>query len=67
VLIDGGETHKFIDSTLVVERDIPTVDFEGFDVVVVGGHIIPCTQKIPQLYVALGNYTVTNDFYVVEM
>jgi hypothetical protein len=67
VLIDGGETHNFIDSTLVAKRGIPMVDFEGFDVVVVGGHIMPCTQKIPQLCIALGNYTVTDDFYVVEL
>jgi hypothetical protein len=43
VLIDGGETHNFIDSTLVAKRSIPMVDFEGFDVVVVGGRIMPCT------------------------
>jgi hypothetical protein len=55
VLIDGGSTHNFIDSTLVVRRGIPTIDFEGFDVVVDGGHIIPCTKNIPQLKVALGN------------
>jgi hypothetical protein len=49
VLIDGGETHNFIDSALVAKRGIPTMDFEGFDVAVVGGRIMPCTQKIPQL------------------
>jgi predicted aspartyl protease len=67
VLIDGGATHNFIDSALVAKRGIPTVDFEGFDVVVAGGRVMPCTQKIPQLCVALGNYTVTDDFYVVEL
>jgi hypothetical protein len=67
VLIDGGETHNFIESTLVVKRSIPMMDFEGFDVAVVGGRIMPCTQKIPQLCLALGNYTVTDYFYVVEL
>jgi hypothetical protein len=40
VLIDSGKTHNFINSTLVAKRGIPTVDFEGFDVVVAGGCII---------------------------
>jgi hypothetical protein len=43
VLIDGGETHNFIDSTLVAKRGIHTMNFEGFDVAVVGGRFIPCT------------------------
>jgi hypothetical protein len=43
ILIDGGETHNFIDSTLVAERGIPMVYFEGFDVVVYGGCVMPCT------------------------
>jgi hypothetical protein len=67
VLIDGGSTHNFIDSTLVARRGIPTVDFEGFDVVVAGGRRMPCTKKISELQVALGNYTVTDDFFVVEV
>jgi hypothetical protein len=67
VLIDGGATHNFIDLALVTRRGIPTIDFERFDVVVVGGCSMPCTQKILQLDVVLGNYTVTDDFYVVEL
>jgi hypothetical protein len=67
VLIDGGETHNFIDSALVARRGIPTIDFERFDVVVTGGRSMSCTQKISQLDVTLGNYTVTDDFYVVEL
>jgi hypothetical protein len=67
VLIDGGATHNFIDSTLVGGRSIPKIDFEEFDEVVAGGHNMPCTQKIPRLCVALGNYTMIDDFYVVEL
>ena len=66
-MVDGGATHNFIDSTLVARRGIPIVDFEWFNVVVASGHCMPCTPKIPQLDVALGNYIVTNDFYVVEL
>jgi hypothetical protein len=67
VLIDGGATHNFIDSTLVARRGIPAENFEGFSVVVVDGYNMTCTQKVPQLDVTLGNYTVTDDFYVVEL
>jgi hypothetical protein len=67
ILIDGGATHNFIDSSWVAKRGIPTMDFEGLDVVVAGGRIMLCTQKIPLLCVVLGNYTITDDFYVVEL
>jgi len=43
------------------------MNFEGFDVVVVGGHFIPCTWKILQLCLTLDNCTVIDDFYVVEL
>jgi hypothetical protein len=66
-LINGGETHNFIDSALVAKRSIPTIDFEGFDVVVASGRNMPCTHNNPQLCVALGNYTIIDDFYVVEL
>jgi hypothetical protein len=66
-LIDGGATHHFIDSALVAKRGIHMMDFEGFDVAVAGRHVIPCIQKILQLCFTLDNYTVTDDFYVVEL
>jgi hypothetical protein len=43
------------------------MDFEGFDVAVAGRRVIPCTQKILQLCLTLDNYTVTDDFNVVEL
>jgi hypothetical protein len=67
MLIDGGTTHNVIDATLVAKRGIHTVNFGGFDVVVAGGRSMQCTKKIPQLDVALGNYIVIDDFYVVEL
>jgi hypothetical protein len=66
-LIDGGVTHNFIDATLVARRCIATEDFEGFNVVVVDGFNMTCTQKILRLVVTLGNYTLTDDFYVVDL
>jgi hypothetical protein len=36
-LVDGGETHNFIDATLVARRGLQTKEFEGFMVTVVDG------------------------------
>jgi hypothetical protein len=61
-LIDGGATHNFVDVALVTKRKIPLVDFEGFNVVVADGYNMECTQRIRELEVTLGNYTLTNEF-----
>jgi hypothetical protein len=66
-LIDGGATHNFIDVALVTRRQIPTEEFEGFNVVVVDGYNMACTQRIKGLEVTLGNYTLTYDFYVIDL
>ena len=42
-LIDGGATHNFIDATLVTRRQIPTKEFEGFEVLVADGYNMTCT------------------------
>jgi hypothetical protein len=47
VLIDGGASHNFIDSTLLWRRHIPMVEFEGFKVEAVGGRTMPCDRYIP--------------------
>ena len=66
-LVDGGATHNFLDVALVTRRQIPTKDFEGFNVVVVDGYNMMCTQRIMGLEVTLGNYMLTNEFYVVDL
>jgi hypothetical protein len=66
-LIDGGATHHFIDSALVAKRGIHMMDFKGFVVAVAGRVFIPCTHNILQLCLTLDNYTMTDDFYVVEL
>jgi hypothetical protein len=66
-LIDGGATHNFIDTTLISRRQIPTEEFEGFEVVVTDGYNMTCTQRIRGLDVTLGNYTLTDEFYVVDL
>jgi hypothetical protein len=66
-LIDGGATHNFIDTSLVSRRALQTKEFEGFDVAVVDGHTVECLDRVPNLELKLGNYTVRDTFYVVDL
>jgi hypothetical protein len=66
-MIDDGATHNFIDDALVTKRHIPVEEFTGFNVVVVDGYNMMCNQRIKGLEVTLGNYTLTDDFYVVYL
>jgi len=59
MLIDGGASHNFIDIAMVERRLIPTVDFEGFLVEVIGGCTIACDRYIPHMRLTLGRYTLT--------
>jgi hypothetical protein len=66
-LIDGGATHKFIDASLISRQALQTEEFEGFDVAVAYGHTVECLDRVPNLEMKLGNYTVRYTFYVVEL
>jgi hypothetical protein len=66
-LVDGGAIHNFIDETLVSRRGLQTEEIEGFTVAVVDGYTVTCLDKVPYLEVKLGNYTMTDTFYVVEL
>jgi hypothetical protein len=67
LLLDGGATHNFIDVALVTRRNIPVEDFEGFNVVVADGYNMMCTQRIKGFEVTLENYTLTNEFDIVDL
>jgi hypothetical protein len=66
-LVDGGATHNFIDASLVARRGLRTKEFEGFHVAVVDGYTMTCLDMNPDLEVKLGNYTLTDTFYVVDL
>jgi hypothetical protein len=57
-LIDGGATHNFIDASLVSRQALQTEEFEGLDVAVADGHTLECLDRVPNLEMKLGNYTV---------
>jgi hypothetical protein len=66
-LIDGGATHNFIDAAWVARRRVATKDFEGLKVAMTDGFNVSCTKKISRLALTIGNYTLTEDFYVVDV
>jgi hypothetical protein len=67
VLIDGGASHNFIDSTLLRRRHIPTMEFEGFKVEVAGGSTMPCDRYIPGMKLTLGRHELIQDVYVMDL
>jgi hypothetical protein len=67
VLINGGASHNFIDSTLLQRRHISTVEFEGFKVEVAGGSTMPCNRYIPRMKLTLGRHDLAQDFYVMDL
>jgi hypothetical protein len=60
-------THNFIHSSLVSRRALQTEEFEGFDVAVADGHRVECLDIVPDLEIKLGNYTLRDTFYVVDL
>jgi hypothetical protein len=52
---------------LVSRQELQIKEFEGFDVTVVDGHTMECIEIVPDLEVNLGNYTVRDTFYVVDL
>ena len=67
VLVDGGATHNFIDSTLMERIKIHIEPFEGFTMVILGNHTMECNRWIPYLQVNIGDYTLKDNFYVVNV
>jgi hypothetical protein len=66
-LVDSGATHNFIDASLVSRRVLRTEEFEGFHMAVEDGYTMTCLDMVPDLEVMLGNYTLTDTFYVVDL
>jgi hypothetical protein len=67
VLVDGGASHNFIDASLVERKGITTEAFEGFSVIIPGENTLNCTRYVPLMTLSLGNYTITDDFFVVKV
>ena len=55
------------DSSLVERRKLPTEPFEGFTVVIPSNHTIECNRWILNLQLNIGDYTMKDKFYVVNV
>ncbi len=67
IMIDSVATLNFINSFLVTSKGLHVVEHKGFEVKVVGGNLLPCTQVIPWLQISMGNYTLIDDFFVIDL
>ena len=66
-MVDNGATHNFIDAQMVEWRGIQTESFDGFSVLVPGDQTMVCARYIPELSVMMGTYTLTDQFFVVNI
>jgi hypothetical protein len=66
-LIDGGATHNFINASLLSRQELQREEFEEFDVAVADRHTVECLYRVPNLNMKLGNDTVRDTFYVVDL
>ena len=67
ILVDGGASHNFIDSSLEERKGITTEAFEGFSKIILGENTLDCTRYVPHMTLNLGNYTITYDFFMVKV
>ena len=65
--MDGGATHNFIDACLVERKNLQAENFDGFTIIIPGNNSMDCTKWIPNLQVTIGNHTITDNFYVVNV
>ena len=66
ILIDGGASHKFIDTKTVHRMRLEIEQFDGFDVAVAGS-ILTCTIRVNLMELTLGGIKIQDDFYVVDI
>ena len=67
VLVDVGPTNNFIDTSLVERRKLQDENFNGFTIIIPGNNYMDCTKWIPKVQITLGNHTIIDNFYVVNM
>jgi hypothetical protein len=52
---------------LVSRWALQTEEFDRLDVVVTDGHTVECLDRVSDLEIKLGNYTMRDTFYVVDL
>ena len=56
-----------IDTSFVSIQTLHTEELEGFDVAVEDEHIVECLDRVSDMEINLGNYTMRDTFYVVDL
>jgi hypothetical protein len=56
--------HPITSSTVTWSRG---EEFNGFTVIIPRGHQMSCTKWIPKLTITMGNYSMIDDFFVVNI
>ena len=66
-MIDSGVMLNFINSSLVTSKGLCAIEHGGLEVKVARGTLLPCTHVIPRLQISMGNYTLADDFFVIDL
>lgn len=67
LLIDGGASNDFIDAEFEARRGLTTDG--GFTALILGKkekNHMSCTKIVPNMSLTMGNYIVTDNFFVVD-
>ena len=67
VLIDGGNTHNFIDQTVVSRFGLPVVREKKLQVIVANQERIECMGQCPGLMLTIQGIPVTIDYYILPV
>lgn len=67
MLIDSGASHNFIEINMVDSRENLIEEFDGFTLIIPSGHQMEHTKWIPKLKITIGNYTLIDDFFMVDV
>ena len=66
-MIDSDATLNFINSSLVTSKSLHVVEHERFEVEVAGGTLLLCTHVIRRLQISMENYTIVDDFFIIDL
>ena len=67
VILDVGATHNFVDETLVERIKLQVKTFDGFTVIIPVNNSMNCTKWFPKLQITIGNHTITDNLYVLNV
>lgn len=67
ILIYGGATQNFINESFMTKKKLKDELYSGFIITIEKPNITPYNKLIKKLKVTIGDYKVTQEFYVFPM